>query len=501
MFSCKNGFEPQGEIITVKLNPTFISLSEDTDVPMNVKGNNVKMSANPNEVIYAIQIFENDSAYYYGLFDEIDSMKIAMTTGKNYRFKIATYKVGTGNGLKQEVETDSKYFYLPNKTLLGNKFIKGNALKDINLISSIKLTDATMRDYPEIDVFYCDKTILLEKGSTNIDFNLLRMGFGVTYSVEGLSNGKLNIIMGNDTTVLSSTTTTDTSVRLFNDSTDDLTTIFTSADSYADSIPVKVQWIGTNGTILNTEGKFKFKRNYMKTITIQINLSNLNLNLEGWSNAVTDIDGNIYHTVTIGTQTWMVENLKTTKYSNGELIGTTSTPNQNIATESNPKYQWAYNGNENNVEKYGRLYTWYAVADSRKIAPIGWHVPSDTEWTTLENYLIVNGYNYDGTTTGNKYALALASNVGWNSSTNVAAVGNTDYSNKRNASGFTALPGGARDAIPNIYGSIGNYGLFWSSSMYDAFTAWDRGVDYSLRSVGRLNVNKSNGYSVRCIKD
>ena len=93
---------------------------------------------------------------------------------------------------------------------------------------------------------------------------------------------------------------------------------------------------------------------------------------------VTDIDGNVYHTVTIGTQVWMVENLKTTKYRNGVAIGTTTPATLSILSESLPtKYQWAYGGNESNVAIYGRLYTWYTVTDSRNIAPTGWHVSTD----------------------------------------------------------------------------------------------------------------------------
>ncbi|MCJ7802706.1 MAG: fibrobacter succinogenes major paralogous domain-containing protein, partial [Candidatus Marinimicrobia bacterium] len=98
---------------------------------------------------------------------------------------------------------------------------------------------------------------------------------------------------------------------------------------------------------------------------------------------VTDIDGNNYTGVTIGSQVWMVENLKTTRYRNGDLIGTTILATLNISTENTPKYQWAYGGNEDNVATYGRLYTWYAVTDSRNICPTGWIVPADTDWTIL----------------------------------------------------------------------------------------------------------------------
>lgn len=98
---------------------------------------------------------------------------------------------------------------------------------------------------------------------------------------------------------------------------------------------------------------------------------------------VTDIDGNVYSTVTIGTQVWMIENLKTTKYRNGDLIGTTIPATLDIRDENTPKYQWAYAGNESNVSIYGRLYTLYAIEDSRNICPHGWHVPNNTEWELL----------------------------------------------------------------------------------------------------------------------
>ena len=104
-------------------------------------------------------------------------------------------------------------------------------------------------------------------------------------------------------------------------------------------------------------------------------------------NAQAEKKPTVYTTVTIGTQVWMAENLKTTKYSNGDSIGTTSPATLDISIESAPKYQWAYDGNESNVTTHGRLYTWYTVTDSRNVCPIGWHLPTDAEWSTLTTYL------------------------------------------------------------------------------------------------------------------
>lgn len=207
---------------------------------------------------------------------------------------------------------------------------------------------------------------------------------------------------------------------------------------------------------------------------------------------VTDIDGNVYTTVKIGTQVWMVENLKTTKYRNGQLIGTTIPATNDISREIAPKYQWAYNGIESNVSKYGRLYTWYAVNDYRNIAPIGWHVPSDSDWVVLNDYLAANL----GTT--GSVAKTLASTTGWASSTEVGAIGN-DLT-KNNKSGFTGIPGGYRGSL-GAFGTIGMYGFLWSSTENNTINAWNFLLNYNHSDLGRGDGDKRSGFSVRCIRD
>lgn len=124
---------------------------------------------------------------------------------------------------------------------------------------------------------------------------------------------------------------------------------------------------------------------YLKFLTITFFCAGLT-NCKPYS--VKDIDGNAYRTITIGTQVWMAENLKTTRYRNGDLIETTTPATLDIEGERTPEYQWAYDGNESNVATYGRLYTWYVATDSRNVCPTGWHVPSDDEWIVLTDYLI-----------------------------------------------------------------------------------------------------------------
>jgi uncharacterized protein (TIGR02145 family) len=211
---------------------------------------------------------------------------------------------------------------------------------------------------------------------------------------------------------------------------------------------------------------------------------------------MTDQDGNVYTSVTIGTQVWMVENLKTTKYSNGDLIGTTTPATLDISTEATPKYQWAYDGNESNVATYGRLYTWWAVTDSRNICSAGWHVPSDVEWTTLTDYLTNNGYGYQGS--GSDIAKSMSSTSNWTTDPTAGNVGNDKISN--NSSSFTALPGGYRTSDDSFY-YIGDYGYWWSSSEYSTSKAYNRFMSYNGSDVLRYFYFKRSGISVRCLRD
>jgi uncharacterized protein (TIGR02145 family) len=219
---------------------------------------------------------------------------------------------------------------------------------------------------------------------------------------------------------------------------------------------------------------------------------------------VTDIDGNVYNTVTIGTQVWMKENLKTTKYNDNTSIPLVTIHSAWVALTT-PGYCWYNNDAAANKTTYGALYNWYAVDATsnggKNVCPTGWHVPTDNEWTTMENYLIANGYNYDGTITGNKYAKAMASASGWSSYSGVGTVGNTDYPAKRNATGFTALPGGYR-WDPEEFINIGSYGSWWSSSEVISTYAWSRYIFCGSEIVSRISFfGKSNGFSVRCLRD
>jgi uncharacterized protein (TIGR02145 family) len=215
---------------------------------------------------------------------------------------------------------------------------------------------------------------------------------------------------------------------------------------------------------------------------------------------VTDIDGNTYNTITIGRQVWMAENLRTTRFANGDLIGTTNPATLNIMYDIDPVYQWAYNGSETNAAKYGRLYTWYAVKDPRRLSPHGWHNPTDAEWTELENYLISHRYNYDGTATSNKLALALATNQGWNFCENSGTPGNTSYEDSRDKIGFSAIPAGYREQEGKFI-DIGNASCWWSSTEASSYNAYYRYIRSTRKDIVRSSYYEFCAVSVRCIKD
>ncbi|MGB2013749.1 MAG: FISUMP domain-containing protein [Flavobacteriaceae bacterium] len=211
---------------------------------------------------------------------------------------------------------------------------------------------------------------------------------------------------------------------------------------------------------------------------------------------VIDIDGNSYNYAAYGDQVWTVKSAEMVTYRDGTTIPqvTDTTEWANLTTGA-----WCYYDND---PSKGKLYNWYAVAGihdndentpNKELAPEGWHVPTDAEWTELENFLIANGYNYDGTTTGNKIAKSMASTIGWNSSTEQGAIGNNQSLN--NSSGFNTL------STP-VRGSNGIFGtviVFWTIDN----DAWYRQFSgSSSTSLGRYSTTgKSGGAQVRFVKD
>ena len=201
---------------------------------------------------------------------------------------------------------------------------------------------------------------------------------------------------------------------------------------------------------------------------------------------LTDIDGNIYPSiVTSCGQTWASKNLSVSRYKDGTVIPqvTDATTWANLTTGA-----WCYYNNDPSTEAtYGRLYNWYAVNDSRGLAPQGWHVPSDVEWNKLT--ICIDPAVDTTQCCSNAAGTAMKNTTGWYSS-----------GNGTNSSGFAGLPGGGRNG-DGTFGSVVNGGYWWSASEYVASNAWFRYLNYYVRYVSRDFSSKSHGFSVRVVRD
>lgn len=213
--------------------------------------------------------------------------------------------------------------------------------------------------------------------------------------------------------------------------------------------------------------------------------------------SVTDIDGNVYQTVKIGNQLWMAENLKVTKYRNGDVIPNV-TDDSDWRGLSSGAYV-SYENEESNIAIYGLYYNWYAVNDNRSIAPEGWHVASDEDWKELEMHLGMSQLDADGTgSSGNGFR-------GTDEGGKIKETGTTTWSlpntGATNESGFTALAGGYRSHNRG-FDDLGNYAKFWTSTpVTGGTTAWLRRLKTIYSDISRWINVKQYGFNVRCVKD
>lgn len=213
----------------------------------------------------------------------------------------------------------------------------------------------------------------------------------------------------------------------------------------------------------------------------------------GPNSPVTDIDGNVYQTVSIGTQCWMKENLKTSKYRDGSSIPTDLSDSAWQATTTGA-YS-IYNDESANDTTYGKLYNWFTVTDSRNLCPLGWHVPSDEEWKTLEIFMGMSASDADLVGGGR----GSAQNIGgkFKSTSLLWTAPNTGATNE---SGFSGLPGGNTNN-DGTYTYIRDISYWWSSTEFSAELGWNRFLYFSAGDSYRSYNFKQNGFSVRCLRD
>lgn len=223
---------------------------------------------------------------------------------------------------------------------------------------------------------------------------------------------------------------------------------------------------------------------------------------------VTDADGNIYNTIRIGTQVWTIENLRTTKLNDGTPIPHVSDSMDWLFLVS-PGYCYYENTNSmDSIQKLGALYNWYCV-DSKKLAPPGWHVPTNEDWITLKNYLIANGYNWDRRKGGNRIANSLAAQIWWKPYPIKGMPGHNMQHNNR--SGFSGIAAGFRFTswdssecrdVTSGYLAINHKGAWWSATEVNQLEAYSFGLGFCREHLIEYDsFLKTCGYSVRLVKD
>ncbi len=211
---------------------------------------------------------------------------------------------------------------------------------------------------------------------------------------------------------------------------------------------------------------------------------------------VTDIDGNVYITVKIGDQWWMAENLKVTRYRNGDPIPEVTSGSEWDALETGALC--AYMNDHDYIDTYGLLYNWFAADDPRGLAPAGWHVPTDDEWKQLELTLgmlpmMLDEWGYRGSEEGNKLKSIGSQELGtglWTEN-NIGAT---------NESCFSAVPAGWR-IYTGAFNSVGYGASFWTASEYGDVRAWSRSLSYRVSNILRSYGFKGRGFSIRCVMD
>jgi len=205
--------------------------------------------------------------------------------------------------------------------------------------------------------------------------------------------------------------------------------------------------------------------------------------------SMTDQAGNTYKTVKIGTQTWMAENLKTTKFNDTKDIPIV-TSNSAWIKLTTPGYCWYDNDETTNKPKYGALYNWY-TANTGKLCPTGWHVPTDAEFKTLEMFLGMTQVQADGSSwRGTNQGSQMKNNTGWKTG-----------ENGTNSSGFSALPGGFRYYADGSFFNEGTLAYWWCSDEGSSTTGNYRRLDGSNAGVFRDGTLKAAGKYIRCVKD
>ncbi len=306
---------------------------------------------------------------------------------------------------------------------------------------------------------------------------------GLSSSVSSIQS-QITVIVGQVATLNTQMTTSNNAIGVLSIS---ITTIQSQLSVVVNQVAIlNTQQADTTASLANINAQLSDSITQLNNLLLQFNALLTQLGI------VIDLDGNAYQTLTIGTQVWMAENLKTTKYSDGTPILNVT---DNAAWNTSSTGAWCYfNNTATNNTVYGKLYNWYAISNPRNLAPTGWHIPSDNEWKILERnlgmtQLVVDNEGYRGANEGSKIA----------GTTSLWVQGVLTTNLEFGISRFNGLPAGFR-YISGSFGFLGS-GAFWWTTTTSGTGIVVRNIDSDHNGILRYVDLKNGGRSVRCIKN
>jgi len=391
-FACNNDYADRlSENVKICILPT-VEINQDEYTPLRSTGSE-------DSLIYAVQIYEEGIPCYYGLFNDVSKMEIALTTNKNYVLKIAAYQNGSGSGLKNTENDGLITYYLPDTVCLLNKFVEGDRLTGISSVSNAQLTDNKYSQYPEIDVFYQEKEVSITKGVSNIEIPLKRTGFGLGISVDGLNTGNIEVYFAGDTIHLTPSIKSYYTIRSFIGGTKGLDDV-AKVDTYFVNTNISVKWIGNNGTVVTASKTIKIKRNYQLPLYINFNSTDAGITLDSWQNDIADsiIKSSI---PTLGLIAWFPFSSNAVDQSGNGYVGTVHGATLTMDRFGNTNSAYSFNGSDNYISTDINLVNQNKISLSAWFSTIN-SVSNSTDHPTMIGSRLAQtrftglGFNEDG---------------------------------------------------------------------------------------------------------
>jgi hypothetical protein len=257
----------------VQIEPS-LNFADRTNVGMQ----KIKSFSNDvNPILYAIQVYQDNQPFKYGLFDDISQMQIMLDPQKSYKIELIAIQPSDSNHLKKETDLTGTNYFLPGKVLLSNSFQEGDNLKNIGLPDSIILS-GIKHDYKQADVFYCSKSFQIDKKNNVVDLKLIRMGFAMSFVINDFQSGEASVIVGNDTMNMPVNTNILQTKRLFSKTS--FEQIFSTPELFSDSVPVKIRYVNKAGMVTYKQKTISIKRNENLKFNLYLNIYSNTINFE-----------------------------------------------------------------------------------------------------------------------------------------------------------------------------------------------------------------------------